>query len=78
LPAAIKWSEPTPARARRASIKIMEENTGEFDEIKEIADKFFELRENAQADVQALHDYLNEQPTARLGSSAPSPHCFGL
>jgi hypothetical protein len=31
------------------------------DEIREIADKLFRMKEGAQADLKALHDYLNEQ-----------------
>ncbi|MGA2883379.1 MAG: hypothetical protein ABSG13_30915 [Bryobacteraceae bacterium] len=39
-------------------------NTGWLDEIKDEADKLFKMKEGAQADLKALHDYLNEQPTS--------------
>jgi hypothetical protein len=33
------------------------------DDIQGIADRLFNMREGAQADLKALHDYLNEQPS---------------
>jgi hypothetical protein len=44
--------------ARRA-----EDDTEGSDEIRDIADKLFEMKEGAHADLKALHDYLNEQPS---------------
>jgi len=40
-----------------------EDNTDGSDEIRDIANNLFRMKEGAQADLKALHDHLNEQPS---------------
>jgi hypothetical protein len=42
----------------------IEDNTDGSDEIRDIADKLFKMKEAAEADLKALHNHLNEQPSS--------------